>query len=184
MHPEIDICKESDVCKKYKQIAINGKGGNDNIYDPNGDDTYIYNLGDGDDFYHDEGGYDTLQLGEGITQSMIHMQRRDDNALVITFEGQEGSITIWEHFARDHKKLEKIVISDGSEITDFSSYVGCDDEFVPDTPIDEDIPTLLNDDFDVNLLIQEMNSYGVDSYVVMTNAQNQNNEEILLAMVS
>ncbi len=163
---------------------LNGKGGDDNIYDPDGDDTYIYNLGDGHDFYHDEGGYDTLQLGEGITQSMIHMEKRDDNALVITFEGHEGSITIWEHFQHDHKKLEKIILSDGTEITDFSSYIDCDDEPLPDTIIDEETPTLANDDFDVNMLIQEMNSYGVDNDVVMTDTQNQNNEELLLAMVS
>ncbi len=165
--------------------TFNGKGGNDNIYDPDGNDTYIYNLGDGDDFYHDEGGYDTLQLGQGITKDMIKMEKRDDNALVISFEGNEGSITVWEHFAHEHKQLERIVLADGTEITDFSSFINCDDEPLPDTPIEEEPPVMpMNDDFDVNLLIQEINSYGVDNDVVMTDTQNQNNEDLLLAMVS
>ncbi len=163
--------------------TFNGRGGDDNIYDPDGNDTYIYNLGDGHDFYHDEGGYDTLQLGEGITQDMIKMERRDDNALVISFEGNEGSITVWEHFQHEHKQFERIVLADGTEITDFSSFINCNDEPEPDAPIDENEPDLqMNDDFDVNLLIQEINSYAPDKDVVMTGIENQNNEDLLLVM--
>ena len=101
-----------------------GRGGNDNTYDPNGNDTYVYNLGDGDDFYNDDNGYDILRLGEGITEDMIRMERHDNGNLLIYFEGQEGSICICEHFWNDNKRLEKIILADGTEITDFNHYLG------------------------------------------------------------
>lgn len=162
--------------------TYNLKGGNDNVYDPDGDDTYIYNLGDGYEFYNDENGFDTLKLGEGITQDIIRMEKQDNGNLNIWFDGQEGDITICEHFLNENKRLERIILSDGTEITDFSSYINCTDIQEPDIPIGESEPELTG--FDVNLLIQEINSYGVDNEIVMPESQVQNNEELVLAMVS
>lgn len=100
-----------------------GKGGNDNYWDEaGGNDTYIYNAGDGFDWIHDKFGYDTIRLGEGITASMLTMNRWDDGQLEITFDGVEGNIVIDNYFNDDDNKIEKIILNDGTEITDFTPY--------------------------------------------------------------
>ena len=100
-----------------------GKGGNDNYWDEaGGNDTYIYNAGDGFDRIHDKFGYDTIRLGEGITASMLTMNRWDDGQLEITFDGVEGNIVIDNYFNDDDNKIEKIILNDGTEITDFTPY--------------------------------------------------------------
>ena len=103
--------------------TFEGKGGNDNYWDEaGGDDTYIYNLGDGYDLLHDKFGNDTIRLGEGITASMLTMNRWDDGQLEITFDGVEGNIVIDNYFNDDDNKIEKIILNDGTEITDFTPY--------------------------------------------------------------
>ena len=100
-----------------------GKGGNDSVWDEaGGNDTYIYNAGDGFDWIHDKFGYDTIRLGEGITASMLTMNRWDDGQLEITFDGVEGNIVIDNYFNDDDNKIEKIILNDGTEITDFTPY--------------------------------------------------------------
>lgn len=103
--------------------TFEGKGGNDNYWDEaGGNDTYIYNAGDGFDWIHDKFGYDTIRLGEGITASMLTMNRWDDGQLEITFDGVEGNIVIDNYFNDDDNKIEKIILNDGTEITDFTPY--------------------------------------------------------------
>ncbi|MEO0330090.1 MAG: hypothetical protein AAF223_00165 [Bacteroidota bacterium] len=50
-----------------------GRGGNDSIYAGDADDLLIYNLGDGDDYYHLNIGNDTMIFGDGITTSNIQL---------------------------------------------------------------------------------------------------------------
>ena len=166
-----------------------GNAGNDDISDLGGDDTYIYNVGDGCDYIRDYGGNnDTIQFGTGITSTNIQFAHNQDNYnnLEISFNGIEGGITIEDYFDENqNKKIENFTFSDGTIISDISSYLNP----TPDEYEDEEEPVLPlsqnnEQNFDVNLLIQEMNSYGVDSDVVLTDMQNQNNEDILLAMVS
>ena len=166
-----------------------GNAGNDDISDLGGDDTYIYNVGDGCDYIRDYGGNnDTIQFGAGITSSNVQFAHNQDNSnnLEISFNGIEGGITVEDYFDENqNKKIENFTFSDGTTISDISSYLNP----APDEYEDEEEPVLPlsqtnEQNYDVNLLIQEMNSYGVDNDVVLTDIQNQNNEDILLAMVS
>lgn len=103
-------------------VMIGGQG-NDSFWDEEGgDDTYVYNIGDGFDWIHDKFGYDTIQLGEGITASMLTMNKWDDGQLEITFDGIEGNIVIDNYFNDADCKIEKIILNDGTEITDFTPY--------------------------------------------------------------
>ena len=102
--------------------TFQGKAGNDDYYDEIGNETYIYNVGDGFDFINDRSGYDVIKLGEGITQSMLRMNRQDNGNLEIYFEGIEGNICICDFFNDDNCKIEKIILSDNTEITDFTPY--------------------------------------------------------------
>lgn len=187
---------------------LEGKGGNDTYWEEEGgDDTYIYNVGDCHDSISDAGGNDTIRFGAGITSSNINFahQQYDYNNLEITFDNIEGSIIVNNYFADDARKIENFVFNDGTTITDISSYLGIEtgseidpieptfpyEEYEEEEPptlptepiVEEEVPTLSNG-VDVNLLIQEMNSFGVDNEVVLTGSEVQNPDEILLTMVS
>ncbi len=55
--------------------VIKGGAGNDTLRGNGGDDTYIWNLGDGNDFLDDRDELQILELGEGITPSMLSAAR-------------------------------------------------------------------------------------------------------------
>lgn len=188
---------------------IEGKAGDDVLFDnEGGDDKYVYNIGDGNDIITDYNGYDTIQFGSGITMNNIRFNTIDGtNNLSITFEDIAGSIIVQDYFTGDDSKIEKFSFADGIDLTDISSMIDIgaedvdpvepnlpdEDEYedeeeptlpLPDEPIvDEEEPTLPNG-VDINLLIQEMNSFGTDSDVVMSGTETQNTEELLLAMVT
>ncbi len=66
--------------------------GNDDISDLGGDDTYIYNVGDGCYYIRDYGGNnDTIQFEAGTTFSNIQFAHNQDNSnnLEISFNGIE-----------------------------------------------------------------------------------------------
>ena len=152
-------------------------------------------------------GYDMIQFGSGIMMNNIRFNTIDGtNNLNITFEDIAGSIIIQDYFSNDESKIEKFSFADGIDLTDISSMIDIGAEDVapdepdfpgdeyeeeepptlplPDEPIvDEEEPTLPNG-VDINLLIQEMNSFGTDSDVVMSGTETQNTEELLLAMVT
>ena len=103
--------------------TFEGKGGNDSFFDnQGGNDTYIYNLGDGHDFITDIGGNDTIRFGTGITSSMLRMRKQDNGNLEIFFDGEDGNIVVENYFNNDNNKIEKIILSDNTEITDFTPY--------------------------------------------------------------
>ena len=168
---------------------LNGKTGDDYYWEfEGGNDTYIYNVGDGHDYIADISGNDTIQFGEGISSSNIQFAHNQDNYnhLEISFNGLDGGITVEDYFDENqNKKIETFTFSDGTTISDISSYLNP----APDEYEDEEEPALPlpennEQNYDINLLIQEMNSYAVDNDVVLTDIQNQNNEDILLAMAS
>lgn len=159
-----------------------GKGGVDVFYDDQGNDTYIYNIGDGTDYITDNSGIDSISFGTGISLNNVIFRHQSDDLsnLQINFEGFDGGIIVFDFFANENNKIEKFEFSDGTVITDISPYL-------PSLPDVESIPSAVQDEnysVDINLLIQEMNSYGVDNDVILNDFQNQNNEDILLAMAS
>ncbi|MBQ9246456.1 hypothetical protein IJ182_09340 [bacterium] len=104
--------------------TIQGGAGNDCFWDDQGgDDTFIYNLGDGDDWIDNYGGYDTIQFGSGITSNMLQMESDEWGNLIITFAGEEGSIGIGNYFNDENAIIERIVLSDNTVITDFTPFM-------------------------------------------------------------
>ncbi len=96
----------------------------DSLY--GGNDTYIYNIGDGNKYIVDLGGNDTIQFGVGITQENIRfLKDLQNNNLEIWFDIEsdvDNSLTI-ENFFNNDNKIENFVFSDGSTITDVTPYI-------------------------------------------------------------
>lgn len=107
---------------------IEGGAGNDTIYGSFGEDTYIFNLGDGHDllierraneaYSNIEPTADTLSFGEGIAASDLSFHRRGLDMIIEHANGTD-SITVqnWFKEPTDHFKLEHFLFADGSELS-------------------------------------------------------------------
>ncbi len=117
---------------------LKGDTGNDTLYggDYNygyGDDTYVFNLGDGQDGIADwdatSGNQDTIRFGAGITPDMLTI-RGSNNDLVIQFSATD-EIRIYNWFQSDGNKvarIENLAFADGatqnlSDRTDIVNYI-------------------------------------------------------------
>lgn len=108
--------------------TIEGGTGNDTLYGSFGEDTYIFNLGDGNDllierraneaFSNVEATADTLNFGEGIAASDLSFHRRGLDMIIEHANGTD-SITVqnWFKGSNDHFKIEHFVFADGSELS-------------------------------------------------------------------
>lgn len=105
--------------------TISGGLGNDRLEGRDGNDTYLYNLGDGNDVISDQAGTDVLKFGVGITlndltftrteyDDLILAHRDDANDLTITLSSGE-TILIEDNYD-DGSVIETIEFSDGSTI--------------------------------------------------------------------
>lgn len=99
-----------------------GGAGNDRLEGSYGSDTYLYGLGDGNDDLYDSGypeHVDTLVLGAGITTSMIRLAWAGDDVddLIMTFDGQVGSIRLNEHARRGGDGIDLVKFADGTTWT-------------------------------------------------------------------
>ena len=88
-----------------------------------GNDTYVYNLGDGFDTISDVWGYDTLRFGANITQDNL-VFIFNNGSLLINFKDSngdpiQGGVCFEDYFYDDNKRIEKIEFNDGSAITNF-----------------------------------------------------------------
>ncbi len=100
--------------------TIIGGLGNDDLRGGTGADTYLYNLGDGDDLIYDgnldydTSATDTLKFGAGITASMLKfIVPTDTNDIRIEFVGQSGSILLdGQHFS--DVGIEQVIFDDGT----------------------------------------------------------------------
>lgn len=63
--------KADSITGNFNDNDITGGRGADLLFGGAGNDTYIWNLGDGEDFIQDTSGSDTLLLGRGITEEMV-----------------------------------------------------------------------------------------------------------------
>lgn len=112
---------------------LNGNGGNDTLNGGNGNDTltggtggdllqggadndtYVYNVGDGDDVIVDlSGSADKIQFGAGITISDLSFARMLNNDMVITIDtgSSTGEIIVQDQFGSG--TIESIVFNDTS----------------------------------------------------------------------
>jgi Ca2+-binding RTX toxin-like protein len=104
----------------HNDTLIGGLG-NDRLEGASGVDTYMYNLGDGDDVIYDTSadtaGNETLVFGAGITAADLIFTRStsDTDDLIITFKNGAGSILLDEQYTAN-AGVELIQFSDGSTL--------------------------------------------------------------------
>lgn len=107
--------------------TFEGKGGDDYFESlAGGNDTYVFNLGDGCDYIKDLGGNDVIKFGEGINANNIRFVKNlTNNDLEIYFDIENCGdvLTVENFFGSDDNKIEKIIFADGTEITDIASLV-------------------------------------------------------------
>ncbi|MES0042238.1 Ig-like domain-containing protein [Mesorhizobium sp. M0091] len=99
-----DILDGDDAANNLRGNAgddiLEGRHGADLLEGGQGSDTYVWNLGDGNDTVTDSGSAqdtDLLQLGAGISSTSVEYTRVGDN-LLVTFDGGEH-ISITNQFA-------------------------------------------------------------------------------------
>jgi Ca2+-binding RTX toxin-like protein len=102
--------------------TITGGKGNDTLNGGGGDDIYIFNRGDGQDTITDNGGFNRIVFGEGITAADIYAQL-DGRDFVIalkedgkTFEEYSDKIRIINHNYNTYYCMGALVFSDGTEL--------------------------------------------------------------------
>lgn len=107
--------------------TFEGKGGDDYFESlAGGNDTYVFNLGDGCDYIKDLGGNDVIKFGEGINANNVRFVKNlTNNDLEIYFDIENcgDGLTVENFFGSDDNKIEKIIFADGTEITDIASFV-------------------------------------------------------------
>ncbi|MEP7007768.1 MAG: calcium-binding protein [Sphingomonas bacterium] len=98
---------------------INGGLGNDRLEGDAGDDTYIYNPGDGDDIIHDynygNDGADRIVFGAGIAPSDLRFSNNpaDASEIIISFATGPGSIRVQNQWWGD-AGIEGLEFADGT----------------------------------------------------------------------
>ncbi|MEJ7745653.1 MAG: calcium-binding protein [Luteimonas sp.] len=107
----------------WSRNTFEGGTGNDTMNGQWGKDTYVFNLGDGQDVIRDNGAYsndawyaDTLQFGAGIDQDDIWYHRVGDD-LLFNIIGQQEQVTVKSWFASAVNKIELVTFADGSSLT-------------------------------------------------------------------
>ncbi|WBO24461.1 calcium-binding protein [Sphingomonas abietis] len=99
--------------------TITGGLGDDDLHGGVGSDTYVYNLGDGNDRITEgywDGGNDTLAFGAGITPADLILTRDvlDPRNVLIRFVGHDGSIVLEDQSDGANAGVEQIRFADGT----------------------------------------------------------------------
>ena len=97
--------------------TLSGGLGDQKLYGAGGNDSYIYNPGDGDDTIYDYAyeGFDSLVLGAGITLTHVVVARyASSDTLLITFDDRSGSVRLEGEMSGDYIGVEEIRFNDGT----------------------------------------------------------------------
>ncbi len=96
---------------------IGGKG-DDYLEGGTGADTYIWNLGDGNDTIYDHSYYGAtlLKLGEGVSADNLEISRSGDNLIMIVGESGER-ITVKDWYANTYHQVNKLEFANGTTLT-------------------------------------------------------------------
>ncbi|MGH1404168.1 MAG: Ig-like domain-containing protein, partial [Alphaproteobacteria bacterium] len=126
---------------------LHGLSGDDQLDGGDGDDSYIWSVGDGDDTITDTNGTDTLVLHE-VSASDLTFISGAGNALIIRVNDE--TITInnqlrsdsQQNSAYDYHQIERLLLDDGSEIdlTNIVTFTGTSEgETIDGTHLGDDI---------------------------------------------
>jgi len=100
-------------------VIVGGRG-DDYLDGQDGNDTYIFNLGDGQDTVYDNSwntaNKDTIRFGEGISSDNLEVTR-DNSNLIIGIKGTTDKITINDYFMSTSSKIEEFAFHDGTTLT-------------------------------------------------------------------
>lgn len=112
--------------------VLSGGKNDDKLEGGMGNDTYLFNLGDGNDRIYDSFGHDTLKLGKGIEKQDLWFSRSGRD-LSIQILDQNDSITIEGWFNIIPRRIENIQMNDGSylEISGVQKLIQAMASFAP-----------------------------------------------------
>lgn len=152
-----------------------GRAGNDRLRGGAGDDTYVYDLGDGQDrIYDNKSGEfgDTLQFGEGITAKDISVKRSGNDLVMNMSDG--GNITVESYFSGSDYKIENFQFVDGGlfHSSDLDTYGISASE---STPLYHILAQTLASYDDSNGMLQ------LDSNCFSAEEQNRQNDKLMAA---
>jgi Ca2+-binding RTX toxin-like protein len=95
--------------------VLDGGAGNDLLQGGFGADTYVFELGDGQDSI-DESGYDadTIRFGDGVKADDIVIAR-EGNDLVFAIAGTDDRVTVRNWHADNYYRIERVAFADGTQ---------------------------------------------------------------------
>ena len=107
----------------YKDNSLHGMAGDDLIHGKKGDDlldggtgndTYLVSAGDGHDTIEDSGGdKDTIKFILGQLQLNQFFLEKDKNNLVVSYNNNQGSVTVSDYFLNNDNRIEHIQFDNG-----------------------------------------------------------------------
>jgi Ca2+-binding RTX toxin-like protein len=84
-----------------------------------GNDTYIFNKGDGTDIIQDNGGNDVMKLGEGIKKEDLWFKKEGKDLTINNLTNQD-QMTVKNWYSGSANKIEQIELADGGHISNIS----------------------------------------------------------------
>ncbi len=90
-----------------ENATLQGLAGNDSLYGNSGNDTYVFNLGDGQDRIYDWGGLDTIRFGEGIAPGDISFSRYWQD-LILSINGTSDQVRIQNWVDESSRRIERV----------------------------------------------------------------------------
>ncbi|MDD2780857.1 calcium-binding protein, partial [Sulfuricurvum sp.] len=121
--------------------TLHSGSGEDTISGGEGNDTYLYSRGDSHDLFSEDGGFDTIIFGAGITKEDLNLQKVDNNLIISLLEDGKtdndlvDTITVSDWF-NERGRIERFRFADGStmELNEILSRVDADGVIYYGTP--------------------------------------------------
>ena len=173
-----------------------GEEGDDIIYGGLGDDTYIFDQGDGQDKIADNSGNNTISFGEGITADnlLITTQNWD---VAINFADSEDMITLVDGIRNDAYKNFELTFMDGMiGAIDLSGETENNIEVIKEAEVLTDVVGMENSDSasyntepndltdtQVSQMVDVMNTGSGENISILDTPETVNNVEELLLFV-